>query len=96
MRLARDAYTYLHLPIVGGIVFFAFGLETTLHHARETLDTLPAVALCGGTALYLLAHVAFLFRTTGRVFPRRTIGAIVLLALIPAALTIPHSPRSVS
>jgi low temperature requirement protein LtrA len=75
--------------MVGGIVFFAFGLETTLHHVRETLDTLPAVALCAGTALYLLAHVAFLFRTTGRIFRRRTIGAIVLLALIPAALTIP-------
>jgi low temperature requirement protein LtrA len=89
MRLARDAYSYLHLPMVGGIVFFAFGLEPTLHHVRETFDRLPAVAVCGGTALYLLAHVAFLFRTTGRVFRQRTIGAVVLLALIPAALTIP-------
>jgi low temperature requirement protein LtrA len=30
--LARDAYSYLHLPMVAGIVFFAFALETTLHH----------------------------------------------------------------
>jgi low temperature requirement protein LtrA len=50
-RLARDAYSYFHLPIVAGIVFFAFGLETTLHHVSETLDTVPAVALCGGAAL---------------------------------------------
>ena len=49
----------------------------------------PQSALCGGAALYLLGHIAFLFRTTGRVFRRRTIGAVVLLALIPAALAIP-------
>jgi low temperature requirement protein LtrA len=47
------------------------------------------VGLCGGAALYLLGHIAFLFRTTGRVFRRRTIGATVLLALIPAAVAIP-------
>jgi low temperature requirement protein LtrA len=88
-RLARDAYSYLHLPLVGGIVLFAFGVETTLHQAGETLPALPAVALCGGAALYLLAQVAFLFRTTRRVFRRRTLGAAVLLALIPAALAVP-------
>jgi low temperature requirement protein LtrA len=49
----------------------------------------PAVALCGGAALYLLAHIAFLFRTTGRVFRRRTVGAAGLLALVPAAVAIP-------
>ena len=75
--------------MVAGIVLFALGLETTLHHVGETLDTVPAVALCGGAGLYLLAHIAFLYRTTGRVFRRRTIGAVVLLALIPAALAIP-------
>jgi low temperature requirement protein LtrA len=88
-RLARDSYGYLHLPMVAGIVLFAFGIETTLHHVGETLDTVPAVALCGGTALYLLGHIAFLFRTTRHVFRRRTIGAAVLLALIPAAVAIP-------
>jgi low temperature requirement protein LtrA len=88
-RLARDAYGYLHLPMVAGIVLFAFGVETTLHHVGEALDTIPAVALCSGTALYLLGHIAFLFRTTRHLFRRRTIGAAVLLALIPAALTIP-------
>ena len=88
-RLALHAYSYLHLPMVAGIVLFALGLETTLHHLDEALDTVPAVALCGGAALYLLAEIAFLFRTSGRVFRRRTIGALVLLALIPAATAIP-------
>jgi low temperature requirement protein LtrA len=88
-RLARDAYNYLHLPMVAGIVFFALGLETTLGHPRDELPTVPAVALCGGTALYLLGHVGFLLRSTGRIFRRRTIGGFALLALIPAALVVP-------
>jgi low temperature requirement protein LtrA len=88
-RLARDSYGYLHLPLIAGIVLFAFGLETTLHHVGDALATVPAVALCGGAALYLLGHIAFLFRTTRHVFRRRTIGAAVLLALIPAAVAIP-------
>jgi low temperature requirement protein LtrA len=87
--LARDSYSYLHLPMVAGIVLFALGLKTTLGHPDEALDTVPAVALCGGTALYLLGHIAFLFRTTGRLFRRRTVGAVGLLALVPAAVAIP-------
>src|SRR5439155_12072099 len=59
-RLARDSYTYLHLPMIAGIVLFALGLRTTLHHVGESLDTVPAVGVCGGAGLYLLAHVAFL------------------------------------
>jgi low temperature requirement protein LtrA len=88
-RLACDAYSYLHLPMIAGIVLFALGLRTTLHHIGQALETVPAVALCGGTALYLLAQVAFLRRTMGRIFRRRTAGALVMLALIPAALAIP-------
>jgi low temperature requirement protein LtrA len=88
-RLALHSYSYLHLPMVAGIVLFALGLKTTLGHVGDPLDTVPAVGLCGGTALYLLGHIAFLFRTTGRIFRRRTVGAAVLLALIPATLAIP-------
>ena len=88
-RLARDAYSYLHLPMVAGIVLFASGLETTLGHVGRSLDSLTAIALSGGVALYLLAHVAFLFRAMGRVFRHRTLAALILLALIPAVLAIP-------
>jgi len=88
-NLAREGYSYLHLPLVAGIVLFAFGLKTTLGHVSDELATVPAVGLCGGAALYLLGHIAFLLRTTRRLWRRRTIGGVVLLALIPAALVIP-------
>jgi low temperature requirement protein LtrA len=88
-RLALHAYSYLHLPMAAGIVLFALGLKTTVGDVGDALDTVPAVALCGGAALYLVGHIAFLLRTTGRVFRRRTIGAAALLALIPLALVVP-------
>jgi low temperature requirement protein LtrA len=88
-RLALHAYSYLHLPMIAGIVLFALGLKTTVAHVGEPLATVPAVALCGGAAMYLLGHVAFLFRSTGRIFRRRTMGGLVLLALVPAATRLP-------
>jgi low temperature requirement protein LtrA len=88
-RLALHAYSYLHLPMLAGTVLFALGLKTTLDHVGEPLDTVPAVGLCGGAALYLLGHIAFLFRATRYLFRRRTIAVIALLALIPAAVAIP-------
>ena len=88
-RLALHAYSYLHLPMVAGIVLFALGLKTTVGDVGQALETVPAVALCGGAALYLLGHVSFLLRATGRIFRRRTIGGIVLLALVPLALRVP-------
>ena len=91
-RLALHSYSYLHLPMLAGIVLFALGLKTTLDHVGEALDTVPAVGLCGGAALYLLGQIAFLLRTTGRVFRRRTVGAAVLLALVPIAVAIPALP----
>jgi low temperature requirement protein LtrA len=88
-RLARDCYSYLHLPLVAGIVLLAFGVETALHHIDTQLDLVPAVALFGGAALYLLGQIAFLYRSTHYLFRWRSVGAAVLLVLIPAALTVP-------
>lgn len=88
-RLALHAYSYLHLPMVAGIVLFAFGLETTLAHPGDALDTVQAVALGGGAALYLLGHVALLLRSTGRIFRRRAYGAIALCGVVPVALVAP-------
>jgi low temperature requirement protein LtrA len=83
--LARDAYSYLHLPMVGGIVLFAFGLKATLPDLSRSLSTIPALGLCGGVALYFLAHVALRLRIRGDVGRGRPVATVVLLGLIPVA-----------
>jgi low temperature requirement protein LtrA len=99
-RLARDYYSYLHLPMIAGIVLFALGLKATIEHVGEPLAAVPAVALCGGLALYFLTHVGlrlrlvhYIRRTTaerpGWIGPGRLATGIVMVALIPAARELP-------
>jgi low temperature requirement protein LtrA len=87
--LARDIYTYLHLPMVAGIVLFAFAMRATLAHVGEKLDTIPAFALCFGPALYLFAYVALRWRVS-RTFGRGRLVASVACALLwPIAVVVP-------
>ena len=65
-RLARDAYPYLHLPMVAGIILVALGIKQTLAHVGDPLGTIPAVR-CAGVALYLMGHNAFRLREVGSV-----------------------------
>ena len=88
-RLARDSYSYLHLPMVAGIVLVALGVKKTLAHVGDPLGTIPAVALCGGVALYLLGHNAFRLRDVGSVSVPRLVVTILCCALIPVAVLIP-------
>jgi low temperature requirement protein LtrA len=87
--IARDSYTYLHLPMVAGIVLFAIGVERTLVHLDAHLSAVSATALCGGLALYLLALSAFKRRNIGSFNYQRLLVAAILLALIPAARSVP-------
>ena len=82
-RMARDSFSYLHFPMVAGIVLVALGFKKTLGHVGDPLHLVPTVALLGGTALYLLAHVAFRLRNVHTLNRRRLGLAIVLLALVP-------------
>ncbi len=88
-EIARDSFSYLHFPMVAGIVLIALGTKKTLEHVDDPLKTIPAVALMCGTALYLLAHVAFRYRNVGRFSTHRLLCAIVLCALVPAARELP-------
>jgi low temperature requirement protein LtrA len=87
--IARDSYSYLHFPMIAGIALLAVGLKVTLAHVSEELALVPAVALLGGAALYLLAHVAFRLRNVHTLSVRRLVCALVLLALLPAAVSLP-------
>ena len=84
-RIARDAYSYLHLPMVAGIVLVALAVKKTLGDVDEPLKTVPTVALLGGIALYLAGHVAFRLRLHSGLGRGRLTAAVVLLALIPVA-----------
>jgi low temperature requirement protein LtrA len=87
--LARDVYTYLHLPMVAGIVLFAFAMKTTLAHVGDTLDTIPAIGLCGGPALYLLAYVGLRLRVARTVGGGRLLAAVACTLLFPVAVVVP-------
>jgi low temperature requirement protein LtrA len=84
-RLARDSYTFLHLPMVAGIVLLALGVKKAIAHTHDELAIVPAVALCGGVALYLFALVAFRLRGLHTWNVQRAIAGVVCIALIPVA-----------
>jgi low temperature requirement protein LtrA len=86
--IARDSFSYLHFPMVAGIVLAALGLKKTLEHIDEPLKLVPAAALLGGVAVYLLAHVFFRYRNVHRFSWQRLFVAVLLVALLPVAVEI--------
>lgn len=89
IALARDAYSYLHLPMVAGIVLFAFAMKETLAHVGRELDTIPAFALCAGPAVYLLAFVLLRLRISRTLGRGRIVAAVACIAVYPIALAVP-------
>jgi low temperature requirement protein LtrA len=87
--LARDAYTYLHVVIVAGILLTAVGDELVIAHPTEELPDAELAAVVGGPALYLLAHVALRLRLTGALSPRRLTGALACLAVGAIGTAVP-------
>jgi low temperature requirement protein LtrA len=87
-RLAMDGYAYLHLPLIAGVVLLALGLKKTLGDVDVPLETVPAVALCGGAALYLIGHVLFRLRMLGNLNSERLLAGVLCLALIPLATAV--------
>jgi low temperature requirement protein LtrA len=96
-RLARDAYSYLHLPMIAGIVLLAVGLKKVQafvggdggHSLHDALPVLPLSAMYGGVALFLIGHVAFTYRVERMVKVQRVVTAVLLMALIPLAAQLP-------
>ena len=86
LRIARDSYALLHLPMIAGIVLFALGVKKVLEHTADPLGTMPAVALCGGLGLFAVAQVAFRWRNTGAFSVPRTVTSLASVSVIPLAL----------
>jgi low temperature requirement protein LtrA len=88
-ELARDVYSYLHFLLVAGIVLGALGLHEVLAHAYDPLKVVPAFAVLGGVAAYLLGHVVIRLRGAHTLNRQRLALAFVLFALVPAAVEVP-------
>ena len=96
-KLARDAYTFLHLPMVAGIVLLALGLKKVLeyvgdtehHHLDDPLKGVGLFALFAGVAVYLLGHVGFKRRTMHRWAVSRLITAALVLITVPLVTKVP-------
>jgi len=84
-EMARDSYSFLHFPMVAGVVLIALGLKKTIAHVEEPLTQETAFALVGGLAIYLLAHIAFRWRNVHSINKQRLVVAVALCAGIPFA-----------
>jgi low temperature requirement protein LtrA len=89
VALARDLYAYAHLPMIVGIVLFAFAMKNVVAHVGDDPDSVVAFALCGGTALYLLSYSAIRMRIERRLSRGRFVAALVLLLVLPLATVVP-------
>jgi low temperature requirement protein LtrA len=95
--LARDAYSFLHFPMLVGVVVLALGLKKVLEYVGDTehhqlsdpLTGIGLYALYGGVVIYLLGHIAFKWRIAHSLTVDRLVAAVGLIALIPVAALLP-------
>lgn len=97
-RLAANAYSVAHFPLIAGTIYVALGVEQVIarlahdqsHDLAELrLDWIPAIALFGGTALYLAGRATFLSLSGRSVPPGQLIAPAAALMLLPAGRFLP-------
>jgi len=84
-QIGRDIYTYLHLPIIAGIVLAAVGDDLVIAHPRDELHDAGAVVALGGPALFLAGLMAVAARLGQAQSPPRVVAVVVLFAAVPLA-----------
>jgi low temperature requirement protein LtrA len=80
-RVARNVYTYFHLPIVAGIVVCAVADEITIAHPQGHGAVADAVVMLAGPALYLFGNV-FFKRASANNYPLSHLVGLGLLAAV--------------
>ncbi|ONH32487.1 low temperature requirement protein A [Pseudofrankia asymbiotica] len=88
-RLGRDVYTYLHLPIIAGIVLSAVGLELVIAHPHDELHLAGALVTCGGPALFLAGLAACCARVRRRQAWWPLAVAVVVIGCAPLVAGVP-------
>ena len=85
-RLGRTAYTYLHLPMVAGIVICAVGDELTIAHPEAPVSLANACVVLGGPALFLAGHTLFKRVVFGNFSAPRLVAIALLATLAPLSI----------
>ena len=80
-RLARDSFSYMHFPLVAGIVLVALAAKKAAAAPTKPLPNVAAVALGTGAALYFVALSLLRWRNLGRPNVQRLVAAAAILAL---------------
>jgi low temperature requirement protein LtrA len=87
---AADAYSYMHLIIVAGIIIFAAGVKVVVHDPVSLpMHDTGRLAMCGGAALYLLGLAAFRLRMLHEHSGARLIVAVALMVLYAVGAAMP-------
>ncbi|SCF41781.1 low temperature requirement protein A [Micromonospora mirobrigensis] len=97
-RLARDGYTFLHLPMIAGVIFFALGLKDLLAEAADPSSPSWGVPLggfwitvfYGGVGLYLLSVCGCAYLAFRSVRWPLLLGVLVLAGVAPLAAPLPE------
>jgi low temperature requirement protein LtrA len=87
-RLARIAYTYMHLPIVAGIVVGAVADELVVSHPLGRTEPQTAAVAIAAPALYIAGTLLFTRTMSGRAPLSHIVGLALLLALVPFAASL--------
>ena len=87
--LARDAYTYLHMVVIAGIILSAVGDELVIAHPAEILPPYEVAAVAAGPAVYLFAHALFGYRLTGSWYKSKLLGTLACVAVGFLGLFVP-------
>jgi len=93
-RVARIAYTYLHMPIVGGIILTAVADELVLKHPAGQSDLKTIVSSVGGPMLFLLGSI--LFKHVIRNFLQLSHGVGIIALAVTAYVASDLSPLILS
>jgi low temperature requirement protein LtrA len=90
-RLARDAFSFIHFPLICGIIGIAIGFEKILHHPHDLLSIPVACALGGGYVLFIGFTAASVWRSSNLILLPRLI--ILILSIVGVALSVGQPPQ---
>lgn len=81
-RLARDAYSLLHFPLLCGLIIYSYALEQAMMHPDEVMTLAARIALAVGIFVFSIGIALTHFRATGKFLPGRAVITTALALII--------------